>query len=128
VQDSQAEAAKNRVAFKVRLHLLAVDRPVDLDDQAGTVAVEINNQPADDLLAAKVHSLQAVRPQRLPKRRFRFRHRPAHLPRLLREGRVDRLAGEDVKPAQRPLPVAHHDGGWLSTAAPVTQIVATSPC
>jgi hypothetical protein len=42
---------------------LLVHRPIDLDNQASGMAVEVHNEAINDLLTAKVETGQAVTPQ-----------------------------------------------------------------
>jgi hypothetical protein len=65
---------EDAVAFSILLGLLIVDRSVNLNDERGGQTTEINDEMLDDLLPPKMEPMKSVRPQMLPKHRFRGRH------------------------------------------------------
>jgi len=55
--------SENGVAVGIVFDLLLVHRPIDLDNQASGMAVEVHNEAINNLLTAKVETGQAVTPQ-----------------------------------------------------------------
>lgn len=73
-----------------------MDLPINLDDEARGVAVEVGDESVDDLLPAEVQASKTVVAEALPELGFSRRHRAAELARALKLGPVDRLADDDA--------------------------------
>ena len=67
---AKARGFKCALPCGVRGHLNFVDRPIDLDHDAEFCAVEVDHEPADDVLPAPLRAYEAAAPQRGPKERF----------------------------------------------------------
>src|SRR5262245_22928089 len=94
--DPKSGFLQDAVALGVGVNLLVVNRTVNLDNQRGRMAVEIDDETVDHLLTPKMESGETVGAQVCPENPFRRRHRPAE---LLGTGELfgcDGLADDDV--------------------------------
>lgn len=74
---------EEKVAPAIVVGLALVDRTVDFDDEAGSVAVNVNDEAADDLLTTEVEFLQAVAAEGLSEESLRRGHAAPRLAGLL---------------------------------------------
>lgn len=65
-QHATAPSGENTVAFFVMALLVLVDRAIDFYDQAGCVAIEVDDEAIDDLLAAEMESVESMSAQPFP--------------------------------------------------------------
>jgi hypothetical protein len=80
-EHSQPSTSKDAIAFLVVVTLVLVNGTIHLDDEASGVAVEVNDEPIDDLLSAKLKSEATVCAQSVPQGAFRRCHLAPELPR-----------------------------------------------
>jgi hypothetical protein len=65
-QDSDAAGEEDAVALGVVGGLLVVDPALGLDGQGGRVAVEVDDEAVDELLAAEAETVEAAGAEALP--------------------------------------------------------------
>ena len=65
-EDAQPHLGQNAVAVSILIHLLRMDWSINFDHQPCGVAVKIDDEAGDDLLAAEVPSFYLVGAQALP--------------------------------------------------------------
>ena len=80
-EDVETASSEDAIALGIRLCLGCVDGPVHLNDQPCGGAIEVDDEAVDDLLPAKVQSIQTVTTQRGPEQPLGERHRPAQFAR-----------------------------------------------
>ena len=60
--------------FVIVVDLVLMNCAIDLDDNPGRMAVEVDDEPLDDLLTAETKACQPLRTELLPEDAFRLRH------------------------------------------------------
>ncbi len=61
-QNAQVSRCKNLIAFCIVVTLLTMDLAVQFYHELSSVAVEIDDETVDDLLASKVKPFEPIRP------------------------------------------------------------------
>jgi hypothetical protein len=75
-KNAHAMAGEDLISLTVVDLLVGVDIAIYFDHNPGGVAVEINDEPADYLLATKVEAGQAIGPKMLPENCLSLSHLP----------------------------------------------------
>jgi hypothetical protein len=117
-QNVEARGLQAPIASRVVIGLRLVHGPVHFNHQAGGVAVEVHDEPADDLLATKVEAVQAIGAQGVPQALFGRRRIAAQGASAHEPGGVDFPSGDKVRFGHRvlfapPSLPGRGPGGWV---------------
>jgi hypothetical protein len=94
--DPQTEASKDFVTLRVISRLTIVNPTVHFDDETGSMAVEIGDESADDLLAPEMQPIQTTSTKMFPEDPFSLRHITAEFSGPLHLNPINLLPDYDV--------------------------------
>jgi hypothetical protein len=74
-QDAQPASRQNSLSFSVVIHLMIMNRSINLNDEPGNVTIEINYGAVEYLLATETQSMYLIATQMVPERALGSCHR-----------------------------------------------------